>query len=160
MTNDDHGRDGAGSFQCTYASGASGVNLISLTETTFWLSQLRYNPYESPGAIDESGNQSRDGSRNWRWMTYAVACMLIACIPIYGYYTHALWSSQQTVLWLMLAWLITLINAIVCFFCGVVRTRKGASSATYWFVLSAVLSLMLFFGFCGIGNAVSELWVG
>jgi hypothetical protein len=120
------------------------------------------NPYSSPESIDGSIRSASSESkiRNVRWLFYFAIAIGVAAIPVYGFYTHAARDSQTTVLWMMLAWLISLVNALVSGVLGVIRFKTHGFYALLWIGVSAILVVMLFLGFYGIGQAVVELWAG
>ena len=95
-----------------------------------------------------------------RWIIYVVIALGISAVPIYGYFTLGGRDSQNTVLWLMLAWLVTLINTLILFARSVILAKTDSFGAMIFVAISLILACMLFFGFYGIGGAVVELWAG
>lgn len=120
------------------------------------------NPYTTPKTNDAANERSRrDFSANRvRWTMYSVIALMISAIPIYGFFTHAARDSQNTVLWIMLAWIVSLINALTMFVRSLMLAKTDRSGAMLCVAVSMTLACMLVIGFYGIGDAVAELWAG
>ena len=119
---------------------------------------MRSNPYSSPGTSDvESESAVAKLAHRKRWMIFAIACVVLGLIPIYGHFAHVGRDEQITVLFLMLAWAITCCNIGICLARAMIRRHTHESA--FWVCFSFLLIGLAYFGFYGIGNAVMELWV-
>ena len=121
-----------------------------------------YNPYSTPQLTDaaEVLPPAQSLRRRFRWMTYAAIALGISAVPIYGYFTPSGMDSQNTVLWLVLAWLVTLVNTLILVVRSALQTKNDRLGAIIFAGVSIVLASMLYFGFYGVGHAVEELWAG
>ena len=121
-----------------------------------------YNPYSTPQLTDaaEVLPPAQSLHRRFRWITYAAIALGISAVPIYGYFTLGGRDSQNTVLWLMLAWLVTLVNTLILVVRSALQTKNDRLGAIIFAGVSIVLASMLYFGFYGVGHAVVELWAG
>lgn len=124
--------------------------------------ELNDNPYTSPKSTDsQSKNQHRDPSaRDFRWSAYFLVSLGISILPVYGFYTLAGQDSQETVLWLILAWLLSIVNAIVCIVRALLLKKANRPGSMLGFVVSVILAAIMFVGFFGIVHSVGELWAG
>ena len=121
-----------------------------------------YNPYSTPQLTDaaEVLPPAQSLRRRFRWITYAAIALGISAVPIYGYFTLGGSDSQNAVLWLMLAWLATLVNTLILVVRSALLTKNDRSGAIIFAGISMVLASMLYYGFYGVGHAVVELWAG
>lgn len=88
------------------------------------------------------------------------ASAIVASFPLYGFFVHAARDSQETVLWMLLAWAFTLIFLVAWIIVTVTRRPQvmwelGANIAAIAYLFGCLLV-----GFFGIGHAVVELWAG
>ena len=94
------------------------------------------------------------------WIIYVAIALGISAVPIYGYFTLGGRDSQNTVLWLMLAWLVTLVNTLILVVRSALLMKNDRFGVIIFAGVSMVLASMLYFGFYGVGHAVVELWAG
>lgn len=95
-----------------------------------------------------------------RWWVYFVGALGVSVVPLYGFCVRAAQDSQNVLPWLLLAWLISLVNAINCFVHSSKLLKTTRFLATISLLVSTILVILLVLGCCGIRNAVVELWAG
>lgn len=120
---------------------------------------MQDNPYATPESAGTPGSSKAAFLLSWRGsLIYSVLCVVMGVIPIYGYYTHVATDEQYTVLILMVAWVLTCGNSIVCLVLGFWQWKASPIVWLFWTTLSLLLCGLSYFGYYGIGEAVVELW--
>lgn len=122
------------------------------------MSDLRDNPYSSPIPANARDSANSGLIHPVYWRAFSIACVVIGLIPIYGHFAHVARDGQLTVLMLMLAWVMTCCNIVICLARGLLLRGSGKKLFLFWMMLSALLAVFAYYGFHGIGYAILELW--